>query len=103
MIVNAVGNDEHPDNLVTINKIPLKDVKQFKYLGSQIKIDQPNTGDAEIDTRKNIAKSKFETMKTILCNQQIHMRTRIMFYNAFIRSRLTYACQILDLDPSPNG
>ena len=93
MIFNAVDDDDYPENLVTINNIPLKNVKKFKYLGSQIKIDQPNTGDAEIDSRKNIAQSKFESMKTILCNQQIHMRTRIMFYNAFIRSRLTYACQ----------
>ena len=32
-------------------------------------------------------------MKYVLCNQKIHMRTRILFYNAFVRSRMTYACQ----------
>ena len=29
----------------------------------------------------------------VLCNQKIHIWIRQMFYNAFIRSRLTYACQ----------
>ena len=49
--------------------------------------------DTEIESRIELAKCKFESIKYILCNQKIHMWIRQIFYNSFIRSRLTYACQ----------
>lgn len=94
MILNAECSDEdYPTTLHTIHDIELKNVKVFKYLGSKIQYDQPGTGDTEIDSRINLAKGKFETLKYILCNHKIHKWIRMKFYNAFIRSRLTYACQ----------
>ena len=94
MIFNDTRDDEeYPKSLLTINNHPLKNVKQFKYLGSNLKNDEPFTGDCEVHSRINLAKGQFESMRHILCNQDIYMWTRLTFYNAFIRSRMTYACQ----------
>ena len=93
MILNDDRDEEYPETLHTINGVDLKNVKVFKYLGSKIQNDQPSTGDTEIESRIELAKCKFESIKYILCNQKIHMWVRILFFNAFIRSRLTYACQ----------
>ena len=94
MIFNDDRDDEeYPKTLLTINGHPLKNVKTFVYLGSRLKNNEPFTGDFEVTSRINLAKSKFESMRHILANQQLHMWIRLIFYNAFIRSRMTYACQ----------
>ena len=94
MIFNDDRNDEeYPQTLLTINGHQLKNVKTFTYLGSRLKNDESFTGDFEVLSRINLAKSKFESKRHILANQQLHMWIRLIFYNAFIRSRMTYACQ----------
>jgi len=94
MILNDTRDDEsYPKSLLKINGHDLKNVKTFCYLGSRIKNDEPTTGDFEIEARINLAKGKFESLKYILCNQKIYMWIRMMFFNAFVRSRMTYACQ----------
>ena len=93
MILNDERDEDYPENIHTINGVDLKNVKIFKYLGSKINYNQPSTGDTEVEFRIELAKCKFESIKYILCNKKIHMWIRQMFYNAFIRSRLTYACQ----------
>ena len=40
-----------------------------------------------------MANCKFAEMSNLLQNQNINLRTRITFKNAFVRSRLTYSCQ----------
>ena len=104
MIFNAECDDaDYPETLHTVNGIELKNVKVFKYLGSKLQYNQPGTGDTEIESRINLAKGKFESQKFIFCNQKIHKWIRMLFYNAFIRSRLTYACQTWTLTKSQIG
>jgi len=75
IILNYDPTDEenYPESLHKIHNIELKNVKIFKYLGSQIQYDQPATGDTEIFSRIELAKCKFQSLKHILCNRTIHI------------------------------
>ena len=93
MIVNCDDQEEYPDSVITLNGTPLKNTKLFKYSGSYIDAEDPNTGDAEVNHRIQIANAKFSEMTNLLQNYRINLRTRVLFLNSFIRSRLTYSCQ----------
>ena len=94
MIINFVNsNADYPLFIVTLRGIPLKNVTNFQYLGACTKYDEPNTDDTEINQRIQMAQSKFAEMTNLLQNFSINLRTRVMFLNSFVRSRLTYACQ----------
>ena len=73
--------------------MPTKNVKTFRYLGDEVKFDEPSTGDAEIDLRINIAQGKVYEIIKKLTNFKIHLSTRVMIFNSLVRSRLTYSCQ----------
>ena len=104
MILNDPRDDDsYPKTLLNVNGHDLKNVKTFCYLGSRVKNDEPTTGDFEIESRINLAKGKFESLKHILCNQKLYMWIRMMFYNAFVRSRMTYACQTWTLTAKQMG
>ena len=91
MIINC--NTEYPQSIVTLRGMILKNVVEFRYLGSVIKYDEPNTGDSEINQRIQLSQSKFAEMSNLLQNFSINLRTRVMFLNSFVRSRLCYLCQ----------
>ncbi|XP_066919456.1 uncharacterized protein [Clytia hemisphaerica] len=95
MILNhdILGVDEYPKSIVSINDTPLNNVPKFKYLGCYIDYLDPNTGDAEINHRIQMASVKFSQMSNLLQNFHINLKTRVKFLNSFIRSRLTYSCQ----------
>ena len=40
-----------------------------------------------------MANAKFTELSNLLQNFRVNLRTRILFLNSFVRSRLTYACQ----------
>ena len=65
----------------------LKNVVEFRYLGSVIKYDEPNTGDSEINQRIQLSQSKFAEMLNLLQNFSINLRTRVMFLNSVVCSR----------------
>ena len=92
MIVNCTEPD-YPKSIISLRNIPIKNVEKFKYLGAFTKYDQPNTGDVELSYRIQTAVSKFVEMSTLLQNVKINLKTRITFFNMFIRSRLTYSRQ----------
>ena len=71
----------------------LKNVTEFKYLGAYLCHNEPNTGDTELNYRIQIANAKFFELSNLLQNFNVHLKTRIMFLNSFVRSRLTYSCQ----------
>ena len=79
--------------MVSLNGVCLKNVKEFKYLGSYIRIDEPSTGDTELNHRIQMSAVKFAQLAKLLLNFKIHLKTRIKFFNSFIRSRLVYSCQ----------
>ena len=99
MIINY-PNEEYPKSIISLNETPLKNVRNFKYLGSYIDIEEPNTGNTEVNHRIQIASVKFTEMSNLLQNFRINLRTRIKFLNSYVRSRLTYACQNWNLTSS---
>ena len=95
MILNHehLSSEEYPTSIVTLNGSSLNNVKEFKYLGSQLHHQQPNTGDVELNHRTQLANSKFAEKLNLLQNYNIRLRTRIKFLDSYVRSRLTYGCQ----------
>ena len=94
MILNHMFLEgECPESIIRIRNAPLQNTTDFKYLGSYISQNEPNTGDVEINHRIQMAQMKFASLSNLLQNRSILMKTRIKFLNSFVRSRLVYACQ----------
>lgn len=90
MILNA---DVVLPSIAKLRGVDLKNVSMFRYLGAYINCQEPNTGDSEINQRIQLACVKFAELSNLLQNFHINLRTRILFLNCFVRTRLTYACQ----------
>ncbi|XP_066935519.1 uncharacterized protein [Clytia hemisphaerica] len=89
----TINQEQHLDSIISLREEQLKNVKEFKYLGAVLNHLQPNTGEAELNQRIQLAIVKFAQMSNLLQNFQINLRVRIFFLNSFVRSRLTYSCQ----------
>ena len=87
----------YPQTISTINNTAVENVTKFRYLGDEIKYDEPSSGDAEIDLRKQIAENKFYELSKKFLNQNIRIRTRVKILNSIVRSRLAYSCQTWNL------
>jgi len=96
-------NTDYPTSIVKIDGEPIDNVRSFKYLGCQIKYDEPLTGDAEIELRIAAAEQMFYALGKKLMNHKIMLSTRTKIFNALVRSRLTYACQIWSLTSKQNA
>ena len=63
MILNYqhINNDctTYPKTISTLKNIPVENVSKFRYLGDEIKYNEPSTGDAEIELRIELAEHKF--------------------------------------------
>ena len=90
-------NSVYPKSIVTLEKQPIENVETFRYLGDEIKFNEPSTGDAEVDLRINIAEAKFYQIIKKLVNYKIYLKTRVLILNSLVRSRLTYSCQTWNL------
>jgi hypothetical protein len=95
MIFNkqAMDEQEYPTTIASLNGEALENVKVFRYLGCDIKFDEPSTGEAELNLRTDAATSKFYALSRNMMNSKINMKTRVMMLNSLVRSRLTYGCQ----------
>ena len=72
MILNHCYLDtDYPDSIIYIRNVPLKNTIEFKYLGSCISPNEPNTGDIEINFRIQLALGKFASMSNLLQNHGI--------------------------------
>ena len=101
MILNHTNlNSEYPKSIINLRNEPLQNSMEFKYLGSLISQNEPNTGEIEINHRIQMAHAKFASMSNLLQNSAIYLKTRIKFLNSFVRSRLTYSCQNWNLTNS---
>ena len=89
MILNYqyVNNDisKYPKSIAKLNEASIENVTTFRYLGDEIKYDEPSTGDAEIELRIEIAENKFYQLSKKFLNQNILIRIRIL--NSIVRSR----------------
>ena len=83
--------------IAKLNEASIENVTTFRYLGDEIKYDEPSMGDAEIELRIVIAENKFYQLSKKFLNQNILIRTRIRILNSIVRSRLTYSCQTWNL------
>ena len=82
--------DEYADTIIGLRNVLLQNSTEFKYLGSHISENKPNTGDIEINHRIQMVYTKFTTMTNLLQNSKVHLKTRVKFLNSFVRSRLAY-------------
>ena len=88
---------KYPTNLVKIGGQVIENVSIFKYLGVKIDKSDYRTGKSEINYRISCANFKFYKMKHIFQNKSIKMKVRMIYYNAYIRTRLTYGSQLWNL------
>ena len=88
----------HPESIVKLNDQVIENVEVFRYLGDDIRFDQPSTGDAEIDLRIAVATNKYNQMSKKLQNRRIYLKTRVYLLNVMVRSRLTYSCQTWNIN-----
>ena len=88
---------KYPKTLLTINGVQIQNVSTFKYLGIKLDKSDYKTGTSEINYRISCANYKFKQMDHIFKNKNIKMKVRIIYYNAYIRTRLTYGCQLWNL------
>ena len=98
MIFNFEYIKEHyqstyPESIAELQNMTIENVKTFRYLGDEIKYDEPSTGSAEISLRISLAEAKFYELINKLTNYKIHLKTRVLIFNSMVRSRLTYSCQ----------
>lgn len=92
MIFNYCG-DEYPETVVTIAGKEIRNSESFKLLGSKLRYDKPQTGDIEVNARIEAGRCKFAQLQNLLTNRHIAMKYRMRFFDAHVRSRMTYACQ----------
>lgn len=98
MILNQQhSNKRYPKTVCCIDNEEVENVETFRYLGAQIKYDEPTTGDAELELRVDCAEAKFYELGMKLMNYKIGLRTRVKILNSLVRSRLTYSCQCWSL------
>ena len=83
----------YPTSLCQLDGTPVANDRSFKLLGAMLHEAQAATGDLEIETRKESARCKFKQLDKLLLNQHIHLSTRLLFLDGYVRSRLLYGCQ----------
>ena len=86
-------NREYPVSIASLGDQKLDNVKTYRYLGAEIKYDEPTTGSAEMSLRTDAAECKFYSLTKNLLNMKINIKVRVQILNSLIRSRITYSCQ----------
>ena len=60
MIINHQKLEvEHPKSIAKLNGTDVENVEIFRYLGCNIKYNEPGVGDSELEFRIECAESKF--------------------------------------------
>uniref|UniRef100_A0A7M5UNA8 Reverse transcriptase domain-containing protein n=1 Tax=Clytia hemisphaerica TaxID=252671 RepID=A0A7M5UNA8_9CNID len=98
MILNHPDEIPYPSSIIDLGESQLSNVSDFKYLGAYLNSNQPNTGKKEITHRIQLASAKSSQMSNLLQNFHLKLKTRVLFLNCFVRSRLVYACQNWNLN-----
>ena len=84
--------EDYPASIVSIDGTPIDNSASFKYLGVFFSHNNVSIGKEEIDNRINSAQNAFAQSRKMLTNKNIQLKTRVMFLNSLVRSRLTYGC-----------
>ena len=94
MILNQqYDNGEYPTTIGLLRGKELDNVKIYRYLGCEIKFDEPTTGTTELNLRAEVAECKFYSLSRSMMNKKINLKTRTTMLNSLVRSRIVYSCQ----------
>ena len=94
MILNQQYEErEYPTSIATLRGKQLENVTTYRYLGCEIKYDEPTTGETELNLRCDAATCKFYSLGRNMLNPKIHLKTRALMLNSLVRSRIVYSCQ----------
>ena len=69
----------------------LEQIDKMKYLGTLI-TEEIKT-DIEIETRSNLAKSKFSEMSKLLSSKRLKLKTKLKILNCYVFSIFTYGSE----------
>ena len=98
MIINhQILEVEYPKSIAKLNGTDVENVEIFRYLGCNIKYNEPGVGDSELEFRIECAECKFYELSKKFMNHKIAIATRVKIFNALVRTRLTYSCQAWSL------
>ena len=90
VLVVSKGDTQVPANIV-VNDQRLKQVQNFKYLGSIISED--GRSDSDINARIAIAKTAFNKVKPLMTNRSIPISLRRRFLKSYVWSTMLYGCE----------
>ena len=76
---------------VTVNDSTLEQVKQLKYLGTQI--TENTKSEDEIKCRMNLAKAKFGMMTKVLTSRKLSTALKLRMKKYYVFSILIYGAQ----------
>ena len=76
---------------VTVEGVPLEEVKDFKYLGSYISSD--SNIDKEVSTRIGLAAHAFKKLNNIWKSTTLSTKTKLRIYQSNVRSTLLYTSE----------
>ena len=98
MILNQhLEGREYPSSIGKLRGQELENVVSYKYLGCEIKFDEPTTGITELNMRADAAECKFHSLTRNMLNRKIKLKTPIRMLNSLVRSRIIYSCQTWSL------
>ena len=95
MAINVDPSEQTSESLISYEGFNLKNTTNFKYLGLMTSIDNENKF---LEHRIATALSKFNSLKQVLYDHRIEMKTRLRYLNSFVRSRLTYSAATWQLN-----
>ena len=84
---------EYPKSIATLRGKQLENVRTYRYLGCEIKYDEPTTGETELNFRCDAAACKFYSLGRNMMNTKIRLKTRVLMLNSLVRSRIVYSSQ----------
>ena len=67
----------YPESIVELDNIAVENVVTFRYLGDEIKHDEPSTGDAEMNLRISLAQAKFYEIIKNLTSHRMYLKTKL--------------------------
>ena len=73
---NQYRRTDYPPFIAKLRGEKLTNIVTYRYLGCEVKYDEPKTGDAELTLRYDAVDSKFYTLSMNTMNNKIKLKTR---------------------------
>ena len=82
--------DVYPDTIISVRNVSQQNSTEFKYLGSYISQNKPNTGVIEINHRIQIAYAKFTIITNLLPNSRFNIKPESSFWIVLSTSKILF-------------